>query len=222
MTEERKKTNTKQKGEERAVSNKSIVLEYVEAIVIAIILALFIRKFIIQAYKIPSGSMLETLQIGDHILVNKFIFYFNDPERGDIIVFKYPVDKKRDFIKRVIGMPGDSLEIKDKNIFINGELLNEPYTIFKDKTNAFRRGHPSYLNDPYIRNRDNFGPLIIPEGKYFMMGDNRDFSQDSRYWGLLDRELIEGKALVIYWSWDKQKIDFFDKIRWNRIGKLLN
>ena len=195
-------------------TKKSVVWEYAEAIVIAVILALIIRKFVIQAYKIPSGSMLETLQIGDHILVNKFIYYFKEPERGDIIVFKYPKDQKRDFIKRLIGLPGETLEIKDKKVFINGELLDEPYAVFKD-TETF------YFN-PYARTRDNYGPRIIPENCYFMMGDNRDYSQDSRYWGLLDRELIEGKALLIYWSWNKNGQGLLEKVRWDRIGDLLH
>lgn len=202
-------------------TKKSVIWEYVQAIVIAIILALIIRKFVIQAYKIPSGSMLETLQIGDHILVNKFIYYLKDPERGDIMVFKYPKDKKRDFIKRLIAMPGETIEIKDKKVYINGQLLEEPYADFKD-SEIFNKNHPAYYIDPYARNRDNFGPKVIPENSYFMMGDNRDFSQDSRYWGFLDRELIEGKALVIYWSWNGMAANLLEKVRWGRIGDVIH
>jgi signal peptidase I len=203
-------------------SKKSVAWEYIEAIIIAIILAFIIRKFVIQAYKIPSGSMLETLQIGDHILVNKFIYYLKEPERGDIIVFKYPKDKKRDFIKRLIGLPGETIEIRDKRVFINGKPLDESYIEFKDPDNTFNKNHPAFYIDPYARNRDNYGPRTIPEDSYFMMGDNRDFSQDSRYWGLLDRELIEGKALIIYWSWNKSDRGLLKKVRWNRIGELLH
>ncbi|MGA1795054.1 MAG: signal peptidase I [bacterium] len=203
-------------------SRKSVAWEYIEAIIIAVILAFIIRKFVIQAYKIPSGSMLETLQIGDHILVNKFIYYFKDPKRGDILVFKYPKDKKRDFIKRVVGLPGDTLEIRDKEVYINGSPLDEPYAVFKDKENMFNKNHPAYYIDPYARNRDNFGPKVIPEENYFMMGDNRDFSQDSRYWGFLDRELIEGKALVIYWSWNGIEDNWLKKVRWDRIGDTIH
>ncbi|MGA1868059.1 MAG: signal peptidase I [bacterium] len=173
-----------------------IYWEYLEAIVIAIVLALLVRAFIIQAFKIPSGSMLETLQIGDHILVNKFIFHFTEPKRGDVIVFKFPGDKKKDYIKRLIGIPGDKVEIRQQKVYINDVLLDEPYVEHK----GLRKNIPQ---------RDNFGPIIIPEKCYFMMGDNRDRSSDSRFWGLLKRELIEGKAFILYWSWDKEK-DFFN------------
>lgn len=203
-------------------SRKSVAWEYIEAIIIAVILAFIIRKFVIQAYKIPSGSMLETLQIGDHILVNKFIYYFKDPKRGDILVFKYPKDKKRDFIKRVVGLPGDTLEIRDKEVYINGSPLDESYAVFKDSENMFNKNHPAYYIDPYARNRDNFGPKVIPDDNYFMMGDNRDFSQDSRYWGFLDRELIEGKALIIYWSWNGSEDNWLKKVRWDRIGDTIH
>lgn len=203
-------------------SRKSVAWEYIEAIIIAVILAFIIRKFVIQAYKIPSGSMLETLQIGDHILVNKFIYYFKDPQRGDILVFKYPKDKKRDFIKRVVGLPGDTLEIRDKTVYINGSPIDESYAVFKDRENTFNKNHPAYYIDPYARNRDNFGPKVIPKENYFMMGDNRDFSQDSRYWGFLDRELIEGKALIIYWSWNGSEDNWLKKVRWDRIGDTIH
>lgn len=200
-----------------------IYWEYLQAILIAIVLALLVRAFIIQAFKIPSGSMLETLQIGDHILVNKFIFHFTEPKRGDIIVFKFPGDKKKDYIKRLIGVPGDRLEIKKQNVYINNVLLDEPL----DEVYAEHKG---IRND--IPQRDDFGPMIIPEKCYFMMGDNRDRSSDSRFWGLLKRELIEGKAFIIYWSWDKDK-DFFNwswkegeryfgRVRLSRLFKLLH
>jgi signal peptidase I len=212
----------KKKDVRKIRENKSVIWEYVEAIVIALVLALVIRKFVIQAYKIPSGSMLETLQIGDHILVNKFIYYFKEPKRGDIIVFKYPGDKKRDFIKRLIGLPGDTLEIKDKIVHINGTPLTEPYVVYKDKATIFNKNYPAYYLDPYARNRDNFGPVTVPANEYFMMGDNRDYSQDSRYWGFLDRDLIEGEALIIYWSWNGEVSGFLKKIRWDRFGQVLH
>lgn len=216
MGEDKKQVKENSKG------RKSVLWEYIEAIVIAVILAFIIRKFVIQAYKIPSGSMLETLQIGDHILVNKFIYRFKEPKRGDIIVFKYPGDKKRDFIKRLIGLPGDKLEVKNKKVFINDKPLNEPYAEYKDKTNLFYKDHPAVFYDPYARNRDNFGPINIPKDNFFMMGDNRDFSQDSRFWGLLERDLIEGKALIIYWSWNGSGTGIFNKVRWKRIGEVLH
>jgi signal peptidase I len=192
----------------------------VEAIVVALLLAFVIRAFIVQAFKIPSGSMLETLQIGDHLLVSKFaydvrlpstifldttdgkvIYKTGDPDRGDIIVFKFPEDETKDFIKRVIGLPGDTLEIRDKVVYINGEALDEPYT-----------RHTKYTTEPI---RDNFGPFVVPEGQYFVMGDNREGSYDSRWWGTVKREKIVGKALVIYWSWGS-----LTDIRLDRIGTL--
>jgi len=195
------------KRKTRTKKPKSAFREYTEAIIIALVLALVIRTFVVQAFKIPSGSMLPTLQIGDHILVNKFIYRFQSPHRGDIIVFKYPRDEGRDFIKRVIGVPGDKLMIREKQVFINDRPLSEPYVIHTD---------PEIQEAPYSP-RDFYGPLIIPPGKYFMMGDNRDHSMDSRFWGLLDQDKIRGKAFLIYWSWDGERF----RPRWERIGKLV-
>jgi signal peptidase I len=192
--------------------------EYIEAIVTALILALIIRAYIIQAFKIPSGSMIPTLLIGDHILVNKFIYgtkipltdkkilIWRSPEQGDIIVFKYPENPKKDFIKRVIATGGDVVEEKNKIVYVNGKALVEPFAHHFDR--SFRPGG----NDP----RDNFGPVVVPEDKFFVMGDNRDQSYDSRYWGFVDRKDIRGKALMIYWSWDPD-----NWLRFNRIGRLI-
>lgn len=190
--------------------------EYAEALIVALILAFFIRSFVVQAFKIPSGSMLQTLQIGDHLLVTKFaygvkipftdilVFKREGPKHRDIIVFEFPEDPSKDFIKRVIGLPGDVVEIKDKQVFLNGVLQNESYIQHTDTT------HNSTMR------RDNFGPAMVPEGKYFVMGDNRDESYDSRFWGFVDREKIEGKALILYWSWES-----LTNIRWDRIGQLV-
>ncbi|MBI5787905.1 MAG: signal peptidase I [Candidatus Schekmanbacteria bacterium] len=209
------------------IKKKSIVREYAEALIVAVVLALVIRTFIVQAFKIPSGSMLETLQIGDHILVNKFIYYFTDPKRGDIIVFKYPENPSRDFIKRVIGLPGETLQVKDQVVYINGQPLSEAYT-------CHELGIDPEL---FIRPRDNFGPVTIPQNQYFMMGDNRDSSMDSRYWGALKNDMIRGKAFVIYWSIAPviyrsepalmEKIGGYfvklpSRIRWQRFGKLIH
>ncbi|MEW6607523.1 MAG: signal peptidase I [bacterium] len=180
---------------------KSKIYEFIfEVIIPALILALIIRTFVIQAFKIPSESMVPTLQIGDHLFVLKFayglpipltnkkIFEWNSPKRGEIIVFRYPEDPKRDFIKRVIGLPGEELLIKHKQVYINGELLKEPYKIHTDIS--------SLEQFP----RDNWGKsIIIPSNSYFMMGDNRDSSLDSRFWNCLPKELIKGKAFIIYW-----------------------
>ncbi|MFQ5559859.1 MAG: signal peptidase I [Nitrospinota bacterium] len=186
-------------------AKKSIVREWIEAIFIALILALVIRTFVVQAFKIPSGSMLETLQIGDHILVNKFIYRFRDIKRGDIIVFKYPKDETRDFIKRAIGLPGDKIEIKQRVVYVNGRPIDEPYSI-----------HDS--SNEYSTPRDNFGPIQVPKNKLLVLGDNRENSADSRFWGFLDIGKVKGKAFIIYWSWDHDNFG----VRWNRLGMLLH
>ena len=195
------------------------VRENIEAILVAILIALFIRTFVVQAFKIPSGSMKQTLQIGDHILVNKFIFgikmpYWNKtilplktPQRGDIIVFKYPVDPNKDFIKRVIGVGGDVVESRDKQLYVNHKPVNHEFGVHTDPRIL------SGANKP----RDNFGPLTVPENKLFVMGDNRDESYDSRFWGFVDLKAVNGKAFIIYWSWDSQNFG----VRWKRLGQIL-
>lgn len=203
---------------------KSVIRENVEAILIAFLIAIVIRTFAVQAFKIPSGSMLETLQIGDHLLVNKLVFGtpvdipftninlfwmpgFFKPERKDVIVFKYPEDPKRDFIKRVVAVGGDTVEVKDKALFINGVKTNESYVVYKD----------SVIKPKGMDKRDNFGPAKVPAGQVFVMGDNRDQSYDSRFWGFVDTKQIKGKALIIYWSWDSdKKLNHLD-----RIGRLV-
>ncbi len=198
---------------------KSSLRENIEAILVAIVLALFIRTFIIQAFKIPSGSMKQTLQIGDHILVNKFIYGIKlpflmttivpikNPKRDDIVVFKFPEDPDKDFIKRVIGIAGDVVECRDKQVYINHKRLNHDFGIHTD-SNIISRG---------VQPRDNFGPVVVPENSLFVMGDNRDHSYDSRFWGFVDLKALRGKALIIYWSWDKENFG----VRWNRIGQIL-
>jgi signal peptidase I len=198
---------------------KSKIQEYVEAIIIAILIALFLRTFVIQAFKIPSRSMVPTLLVGDHLLVNKFIYGVKipflrktlipvtDPERGDIIVFIYPKDRSKDFIKRVIGVGGDTIEIKNKKIFLNGKEYIDSHGIYSD--NVIYPGS--------IQPRDNFGPVTVPQGELFVMGDNRDESADSRYWGFVDLKDVEGKALIIYWSWNREETN----VRWGRLFNLL-
>jgi len=198
---------------------KGSLRENIEAILVAIVLALFIRTFIIQAFKIPSGSMKQTLQIGDHILVNKFIYGIKlpflmttivpikNPKRDDIVVFKFPEDPDKDFIKRVIGIAGDVVECRDKQVYINHKRLNHDYGIHTD-SNIISSG---------VQPRDNFGPVVVPENSLFVMGDNRDHSYDSRFWGFVDLKAVRGKALIIYWSWDKENFG----VRWNRVGQIL-
>jgi signal peptidase I len=208
-----------EEGDQVKKTSKDIFWEYVKAIATALLLALFIRAYFVQAFKIPSGSMIPTLLIGDHILVNKFIYgttipfsdkrvlVFRKPEKGDIIVFKYPEDPSRDFIKRVMAVEGDVIESRNKVIYVNGTPLKEPYAQHTD----------NYVRSRELDVRDNFGPITVPKGKYFMMGDNRDQSYDSRYWGFVDRKEIKGEAFIIYWSWDSKK----HWPRFDRIGKLV-
>ena len=192
---------------EKPVSEKSVIRQYAEAFVIAIVLALVIRTVVVQAFKIPSGSMLPTLQIGDHILVNKFIYWFASPQRGDIIVFKFPQDEGRDFIKRVIAMPGEKVEVRGKQVYVNDKPLREPYAVHLDRA----------VQESPLSPRDSFGPVVAPPDHLFMMGDNRDYSMDSRFWGFLDVKKIKGKAFIIYWSWDRDRF----RPRWGRIGMLI-
>jgi signal peptidase I len=221
---------------------KSTIREYFESLVIAVILALFIRTFVVQAFKIPTGSMENNLLIGDHLLVNKFVFAPAGAERvvlpiarvrrGDVVVFKFPEDLSRDFIKRVIGLPGETIEVRQKKVYVNGQLLDEPYVHYLAPAavpDEFREVTSTDV-------RESFGPVTVPADEYFMMGDNRDNSMDSRYWGFLKRDYIKGKALVIYWSYDAEEqpapqtgiagavrsvasvfVHFFTRTRWDRM-----
>jgi signal peptidase I len=194
---------------------KSTLREYFESIVIAVILALFVRTWVVQAFKIPTGSMENNLLIGDHLLVNKFVFGptanrvelgllpVRDVRRGDIVVFKYPDEPERDFIKRVVGLPGETLELRNKKVFVNGQALDEPYVHFLEPATD---GQETTSFDV----RERYGPVRVPEGQYFVMGDNRDNSQDSRYWGFLPRSYIKGKALMIYWSYESGREDYVE------------
>jgi signal peptidase I len=186
---------------------KSTAREYFESIVIAVILALFVRTWVVQAFKIPTASMENNLLVGDHLLVNKFVFGpaesamartllpVQNIDRGDIVVFKYPDEPERDFIKRVIGLPGDTVELRNKKVHVNGQALDEPYVHFLEPAAV---GQEVTSFDV----RERYGPMKVPEGQYFVMGDNRDNSQDSRYWGFLPREYVKGRALMIYWSYE--------------------
>src|SRR5215212_4033948 len=221
---------------------KSTFREYYEALLIAVIFVNFARIFVFQAFKIPTGSMEDNLKVGDHIIVNKFIYGpdatgplgrlipLREVRRGDIIVFRYPLQPDTDFVKRVIGMPGDTVEVHDKKVSVNGIALNEPYVIHEDP-----QVYPLQpaLPEPY-RSRDQFGPFTVPEGQYFAMGDNRDRSSDSRYWGTVPRSMIKGRAFMVYWSFAKSPpspdgppierikellgvvVYFFTETRWQR------
>jgi len=208
---------------------KSTLREYFESIVIAVILALFVRTWVVQAFKIPTGSMENNLLIGDHLLVNKFVFGpaasraehailpERDIHRGDIVVFKYPDEPERDFIKRVIGLPGETLELRNKKVLINGHELGEPYVHFLEA--ASEAGEITSFDV-----RERFGPVTVPADKYFVMGDTRDNSQDSRYWGFLPRDYVKGRALLIYWSYESGREDYLDEGLWasaKRLGSVV-
>jgi signal peptidase I len=224
---------------------KSVLREWIEAIIFAGIAAIIIKTFVIQTFKIPSGSMEKTFMTGDFLIANKFIFHFREPKQFEPIIFKYPGDSynpepkeryvkiirpiywdkknfffkyytRRDFIKRIIGMPGDTLQIIDKNIYINGKYIKEDYTQHIDFRVVPREQGHLYINSEFMGSKDNFGPVVIPKGKYFVMGDNRDNSSDSRYWGFLDRKLIKGVPMILYWSWDQHH-----RIRWRRLLKIV-
>jgi signal peptidase I len=202
-----------------AKTGKGKLRENIEALLIAVILALFIRTFVVQAFKIPSGSMQNTLLVGDYILVSKFIYGiklpFSDvvvvpvkePRRGEIVVFRFPEDPSKDFIKRVVAVGGDTVHLVDKQLFVNGELQEHDFAVHTDP-----RVYPQGLQF-----RDNFGPITVPQGKLFTMGDNRDESNDSRFWGFVDVSAVRGKAFMIYWSWNRD--DF--NVRWDRLGSLI-
>jgi signal peptidase I len=216
--ETRRDDRTAAAGAAVKARKKSLIREYAEAIFIAVLLALIIRQFAVQAFTIPSGSMMDTLLVGDYILVNKFLYgaevpflevrlpAIHEPRRGDIIVFKYPQDETRDFIKRIVAVGGDTLQVRDGRVWLNGRMLDEPYV---RPGSAHPTGHCGYL----------YGcePLVVPAGSYFVMGDNRDNSQDSRYWGFVKGEKIRGKAFLIYWSWNSEN----HWLRWRRLGNYI-
>ncbi len=199
------------------MGKKRFVKEYLEPIVIAVLIALFIRAFVVQAFKIPSSSMEPTLLVGDHLLVSKFIygiripytdtklFQYKKPGRGDIIVFIFPKDRTKDFIKRVIGTEGEKVAIVHNKIYINDKLIDDPWGRFTMPRTSI----------------ENYGPVKVPESSLFVMGDNRDNSQDSRFWGFVKLNEVKGKALIIYFSWDSNAQDLLNKIRWTRFGKLI-
>jgi signal peptidase I len=228
--------------QQQAKPKKSVFKEYIEPFLIAAVVALFIRQFVVEAFKIPSGSMIPTLTIGDHLLVNKFvygpripftdarIFRGKDPKRGDIIVFRYPNDESKNFIKRVVGLPGDKIEIKNGTLFINDQAVSigalgpatasdegggsfVPASLYEEQLGTIRH-RIQYMQDQSAK---QFAPIVVPRDSVFVMGDNRDNSQDSRVWGFVKFEKILGKALIIYWSWDGN-----DRwVRWERIGSLI-
>ncbi len=227
---------------------KSKLRQNIEALAFAIILALVIRTFVFQPFKIPSGSMIPTLLVGDHLLVNKFIYGTKIPftdkvvfpidkiKRGDVIVFTYPNNEKDIsknglyYIKRVVGLPGDEIDLNGRNLVVNGEKVPIEYEgTYSDKRNGeqFDEYREDLFGDEHTiifrkgkenTNRGSYIPVTkVPEGSVFVMGDNRDNSQDSRFWGFVPIENIAGKAFIIHWSWDFANPDILNKVRWERI-----
>jgi signal peptidase I len=202
------------------VKKKGLIREYAESIAIAVLLALVIRTYLVQAFKIPSGSMEDTLAIGDHLLVSKFMYgtkipfidkqvlTIRDPRQGDVVVFEYPEDPSKDFIKRVVGVPGDVVEGKAKKVYVNGKPYENPHEVHKEKDVIPKEMNP----------RDTFGPVTVPANSYFVMGDNRDRSYDSRFWKFVRRDQIKGLAFIKYWSWDREKL----RPRFGSIGNIIN
>lgn len=207
----------------------SLVREYYEAVLVAVIFALFVRTFVFQAFQVPTGSMEKTVLVGDHLVVNKFIFAphgesflerllpYRDPRRGDVFVFKFPENPERDFIKRVVGLPGDRVEGHDKAVFVNGDRFPDTHTFHVDSKTYSAE---AMLPEVY-RRRDTFGPIAIPSDHFWAMGDNRDNSYDSRYWGPVPRDNIKGRALLVYWSYEAEP----DSAEWrgyaDKVGRLL-
>ncbi len=229
-------------GGQRGMKPKSTPRIYYQILLIVVIVVNFTRIFVMQAFKIPSGSMVDNLLIGDHIIVNKFVyspgasilfrslFPFASVQRGDVVIFRSPPDLSQDFIKRVVALPGETLLIRDKVVHIDGRPIDEPWKLHVDP-NVYE--FQPDLPEPN-RSRDQFGPIVIPEGSYFVLGDNRDSSHDSRYWGVVPRGLIKGRALLVYWSFESTPLPsgsppiarlrelfaviftFFENTRWDR------
>ena len=222
------KDKDKEKDEQKGPA-KSTLREYFESICVAVILALFIRTFVFQAFKIPTGSMEENLLIGDHLIVNKMLYSnassplesglapTRNVRRHDVVVFKFPGEPERDFIKRVIGLPGDRIRIDNKQVYVDDEPLEEPYVFFSEPPGDAGLGVFSDAR------RDNMPEIVVPDGHYFVMGDNRDNSHDSRFWGTLSGDLLKGRALLIYWSYDAPDgRDAYFKQGWDRIKEILS
>lgn len=219
-----------------APHHRHVLVEYLQAILIAVVAALFIRTFIVQAFRIPTGSMEDTLLVGDFLLVNKCVYgpvvpflnwrlpSWSEPVPGDVVVFKFPDDPSLDYIKRLIAVEGQSVSVRDKQVFVDGQPVALPLEGKYIDTRIKPAGYEESDIDPSgAGNRDQYGPVTIPPGHYFVMGDNRDNSLDSRYWGFLPRENIVGRAMVIYFSWDiyVPTYQILDKIRWSRLAHII-
>lgn len=242
--EEKRKIAAESKG---ALSTGRWAWEWIKSLVIAFGLFLVIRTFVVEAFRIPTGSMENTLLVGDFLLVNKAVYgaklpgsalrlpAFDKPQRGDVVVFTPPHEPGKNYVKRLVGLPGDTLEMRGKVLYLNGEAQIEPYVQHSDLSGMdaslqdmlWQRRFlaPGVDVETYRPTRDNWGPIIVPEGKYFMLGDNRDDSEDSRYWGFVDESAIKGQPLFIYYSFDgstMRPFPWITQIRWDRIGGIVH
>jgi len=204
---------------------------WITELIVIVIIVLLIRTFVAQAYNIPSGSMKPTLLVGDFILVNKLVYRFSEPQRGDIVVFKYPIDPNIDFIKRIVALPGEEVEVRNNQVFINGKPL-PLIEVGRGEENGVRKviyeevlpegiKHKVQFYEDFPFSKRDFGPVVVPPNHYFVMGDNRDNSEDSRYWGFVPRENIVGKAFVIYFSGDVPPLQTTDVSIFTGIKQLI-
>jgi signal peptidase I len=241
--DERRKTLDESRG---SMSTGRWMWEWTKAISTAILLFLAVRTFVVEAFKIPTGSMEGTLLVGDFLLVNKAVYgaeiplvdrrlpAFSEPRRGDVVVFLPPHDPHKNYVKRIVGIPGDTLEMHDKVLSRNGLRLDEPYVRHTDPLGD-QQDHKMMWQLPHLvdgagdyhayqPSRDNWGPLVVPPGKLFALGDNRDRSEDSRYWGFLDMQAVKGKPMFVYYSFQDDLLKQFDwltGVRWRRIGEII-
>ena len=221
--------------------------DWTRSILIAFVLFLAVRTFLVEAFKIPTSSMEGTLLVGDFLLVNKMVYgaevpgtsvripAVDEPSHGDVIVFNPPHEPRKNYVKRVVGLPGDTLRMRQKVLYRNGVAVDEPYAVHMDRAGSDAR-HPSmrwqldHLTDVrvyrrYSPTRDNWGPLVVPDHKLFVLGDNRDNSEDSRYWGFVDRDAVKGRPWMVYYSFDPGAPDrapWLNSVRWDRIGGLIH
>jgi signal peptidase I len=229
-----------------SISTGRWMWEWVKAITTAIVLFLLIRTFVVEAFKIPTGSMENTLLVGDFLLVNKAVYGaeipisgsrlpgYRRPQRGDVIVFLPPHDPAKNYVKRIVGLPGDTLEMREKTVYLNGAAQAEPFArhldYFGDPADVRMGWQAEYLADPsrrlgYRPSRDNWGPIVVPSGRYFALGDNRDNSEDSRYWGFLDSDAVKGRPILVYYSFQYDRahaLPWLTDVRWSRIGSLID
>jgi len=224
------------------VSATRMLWDWMRSLLVAFMLFLVVRAVVVEAFKIPTSSMENTLLVGDFLLVNKGIYgawipgtrfrlpVFAEPERGEVIVFNPPHEPEKNYVKRLVGVPGDTLEMRGKVLYVNGVALDEPYAQYHDREGdavhpgmGWQRGHlvASPAPSRYYPSRDTWGPIVVPDGHYFVLGDNRDNSEDSRYWGFVERDAIRGRPWVVYYSFDRlrgEPAPWLNSVRWERVG----